>query len=254
MKRTAIALAVSTLLSTVAAAQTAEEIMQRVYDRDQGDTARSVTEMVLSNGGEVTERRLYELWVLEDDEDTVRTFTEFHEPASIQGTRFLTVERDGDDDLWTYLPGLRRVRRIGSSDKTAAFVGSEFTYNDMERREVELDVHSRLREERWNGYDTWVVESEARDPSLVAWARVVTWIDQGTYTPVRRDFYDARGRVFKMYTVERMEAVQGIATVIVSRMENLETGRATELRVGRLQYNRPIDENRFTTRFLERGR
>ncbi len=66
----------------------------------------------------------------------------FQSPRDIHGTALLThskVEPD-DDDQWLYLPAVKQVKRISSSNRTGKFVSSEFSFEDLGSQEVGMNV------------------------------------------------------------------------------------------------------------------
>jgi hypothetical protein len=73
--------------------------------------------------------------------------------------RSLETGSGGDDDQWLYLPALRRSRRIGSSNKSNSFEGSELAYEDLAPNEVTKQQYKYLREETLDGVPIWVIES-----------------------------------------------------------------------------------------------
>ena len=65
-----------------------------------------------------------------------RTVLFYQSPTNVRGTGFLTYDypnADTDDDQWLYLPALRKVRRISSSDRGDYFLGTDFTYEDIKK-------------------------------------------------------------------------------------------------------------------------
>ena len=119
--------------------------------------------------------------------------------ASIAKTRFLQVENEigKDDDKWIFLPALGRVRRISSSDKTSSFVGSDFTYGDMETREVSEDTHKLLKEEKYGKYDCYVVESVPVEKDDSQYSKRVTWVTKDSYVPVKAELYSKKTNINK---------------------------------------------------------
>src|SRR6056297_989203 len=144
------ALLIAALLFLPAAglfAITGEEVAENVYNRDTGQTMHSLAELNLIESDGSTSDRLIENWTRDPENGTGASVIVFHKPASVQNTRFLTVENEsGSDDQWIYLPGLGRVRRIAASEGDSSFMGTDFTYDDMQSREVGADSHRILRE------------------------------------------------------------------------------------------------------------
>lgn len=237
------------------AAMTGEEVMRRVEDRDGGSTVQALVSMELVDRRGSTSSRIIEGYGAEDADGLSRMVIVFHRPASVQDTRFLVIENpDRDDDQWIYLPALRRVRRIAAGEGNDSFMGTDFTYDDLQSRSVDDDRHELLREERLDGYDCYVVESVPRDRDGAQYSRRVQWIPRDIWVPIKIEFYDKRGDLLKVNSVERLEEVQGYWTPMKSTMKNEQTGHATRLEVQRIQYDGNLPDALFTTRFLETGR
>ncbi|MCK4514939.1 MAG: outer membrane lipoprotein-sorting protein, partial [Spirochaetaceae bacterium] len=103
----------------------------------------------------------------------------FHSPASVEGTRFLTIAKDdGVDDQWIYLPALRRVRRIAASERDSEFMGTDFTYSDLSGGDIEDATYRLLREESIDGEATYVVESIPTPDSNSSYSRLIQWVSK----------------------------------------------------------------------------
>jgi len=253
-----VALMAAALLFLPAAglfAITGEEVADNVYNRDTGDTMHSLVEMNLIESDGTTNSRTVENWTKEAEDETSKSVIVFHKPASVEGTRFLTVEnKDRDDDQWIYLPGLGRVRRIAASEGDSSFMGTDFTYDDMQSRDVDQDTHTLLREEQQAGRECYVVESAPKNPQDSQYSKRIQWVAKDIWIPVKVDFYDSSGDLLKTLTVSRIEKVQGFWTTIDTTMKNQQTGHATELNIKKLVYNEDLPDNLFTTNFLRTGR
>jgi hypothetical protein len=131
----------ATLLSTttvMADDAQARAIMKKVDARDEGNTLEQDMMMVLidKNGKERT--RDLKSYAKDFGEDNHRTMF-FKSPADVKNTAFLTYDYDDgakDDDQWLYLPALKKVKRIPSTDKSSSFMGSDFSYFDMTDRDL----------------------------------------------------------------------------------------------------------------------
>ncbi|MCF7929073.1 MAG: outer membrane lipoprotein-sorting protein [Spirochaetales bacterium] len=245
------------LIAGVAAALPAingREVIENVEDKPSGDTMHSLVQMTLIDSSGSEKQRLIENWSKESQEGN-KSIIVFHKPASVENTRFLTVENPGrDDDQWIYLPALGRVRRIAASEGDSSFMGTDFTYDDMQSRDVEESTYTLLREERAQGRDCYVVESVPKESSDSQYSRQVAWVAKEIWVPVRVDFYDKQGELFKRMTVSRIERVQGFWTPINTTMKNLQTGHSTKLDIQRLEYNEELQDGLFTVNFLKTGR
>jgi len=109
----------------------------------------------------------------------------FSTPADIKGTGFLQVEHiDGDDDLWIYLPALKKSRRLVANNKKDSFVGSDFSYGDISLPKVDKYRHVLLRSDSVDGADCFVIESTPADEtvrSTSGYSRKITWVRKDNF-------------------------------------------------------------------------
>ena len=169
--------------------------------RDQGfkDYAADITMTLRSGNGSESHRRLG-IKVLEGRDDGDKSLIVFSRPRDISGTALLTFShKKGNDDQWIYLPALKRVKRISSTNRSGAFVGSEFAYEDLVRPEVERYAYRWLRDEAVEGQPAHVVE---RVPAYrnSGYRRQIVWYDQAEYRILRIEFFDRNNALLKRFT------------------------------------------------------
>lgn len=249
------AIIVMSLISGAPAyALTGREVAERMDSRDMGDTTHAMVEMRLVNARGETRTRTIEQFG-KDTPQGMRAVIVFHRPASVEGTRFLTVENHGrDNDQWIYLPALGRVRRISGGESGDSFMGTDFTYDDISGRDIDDFEYILLREETVERWNTYVVESTPVPGASSQYSRIVQYVDRESWIPVKIELYDRQGELQKINRVHRMERVQGYWTIIENTMENVQTRHKTELQVRNFRYNREIPDGVFTVNFLETGR
>lgn len=112
------------------------------HRRDLGfGNTKSELKMILENRKGRTSVRLMRLYILEvqDENDGDKSLVIFDEPRDIKGTALLSYAHIlKDDDQWLYLPALKRVKRISSSNKSGPFMGSESAYEDITGKKTKL--------------------------------------------------------------------------------------------------------------------
>jgi len=174
----------------------------------------------------------------------------FHRPADVSKMVFLVWKAvEGDDNRWLYLPGLDLVKRIAASDKRTSFVGSDFTYEDVSGRAVDVDVHE-LVEENENFY---VLKSTPKDPDTVEFASYKSFIHKKSFLPIQVTYFDKRDHPLRQYKAIKVEKVQGRLTVVKSSMANLQTGSSTVMAYADVAYDVGLPERIFTERYLRKA-
>jgi hypothetical protein len=182
-------------------------------------------------------------------------FIYFHSPADVAGTTFMVYKYPNrDDDRWLFIPAISLVNRIAARDSRSSFVGSDFTYEDISGREPTADLHMLLKEDEINGHKVYVVESTPQ--TQAEYARKVAWIDQVTFLPLKEEYYDTQGVLYKAFSADEIKDIQsasgGIPTVMKRTMANVKSGHKTEVIFQRIQYNVGIGDDLFSERFLRR--
>ena len=211
--------------------------------------------VITAKNGTVTERTI-DQYSKKDSKGNNRAIIVFQDPASMKGTRFLTIENPGkDNDQWIYLPSLGKVRRIAASEGSGSFMGSDFSYDDISSadRDANLDNHRILREEKYQGKDCYVIESTPKD-SGYQYSKMIEWIDKDNFVTYKVELYDKKGTQVKLLEIPELKEVQGRLAPMVTKMTNLALGTSTSLNVSLLKYDDPIPEGVFTTNYLETGR
>lgn len=244
------------LTSLNAQSLTGREIMKMAEDAQETDSSATDMNMILINAeGDTSVRRLQTLIIKK--EGLSKSLTVFKSPAAVENTRFLTVENKGrSDDQWIYLPALRKMRRIASGEKSGSFMGSDFSYSDMESRDIDDFTQNLLREESRDGTRCWVVESiPLPDTDFGDYSRMLSWIDQQTHIPVRLEYYSS-GSDSPVKIMESSDIKQndGIWTPMKLTMTTVRSGHRTVMEINQIKYNISINPGYFTTNFLQTGR
>ena len=146
------------------AEMTAREIMQKVDDRDDGDN--KVNDMTMTLIDKKGNKRVRSIRSYNKDKgEDKQSIMFFLTPADVKDTAFLTYDYDAfdkDDDQWLFLPALRKSKRIASSDKSGSFMGSDFNYSDMTRKNLDAYDFKILKEQEVRGAKTWIIETQPK--------------------------------------------------------------------------------------------
>ena len=227
-------------------------IAREAKARDSGFGSESVAlTMTLANAEGERSLRQLRARILETPEGEKRLFL-FDAPPDVRGTSMLAfTHRARSDDLWMYLPSIKRVKRITSNNKAGPFMGSEFAYEDLGSQEVEKFSYRYLREAQQAGADCFVIERRPIDPDS-GYSRQILWIDKDEYRPRRLEYYDRKGALLKTLTLEAYRLYQGRywrASRMI--MSNVQTGRVTTLEWGTFDFATRWQEYVFDPQRLE---
>jgi hypothetical protein len=221
-----------------------EEIARKVDARAEGESLRERVQMRLTDrrGTQTTrEAQIFRRYYGEER----RVAVYFDGPARIAGTSFLTYDYPGarDDDQWLYLPASRQVRRISASDRGDAFVGTDFTYNDI-KTSGKIGVSDyrfrTLRRDTLDGVPCLVVEAVATSDEVaraLGYRKARLWIDPEIWVVRRSEYLNDQDELRKTTDSKEIREVQGIWTVHRFEATSAESGHRTVFEVSDVDYS-----------------
>ena len=178
-------------------------------------------------------------------------FMYFYQPADVKDMTFMVQKHPGRDaDRWLFVPAISMVRRIAARDKSSSFVGSDFSYEDISGRNLEDDTHSVVKEEKIGTKDCIVVKSTPKVGD-VDYSYKLTWVDKASFLPLKEEYYDRKGDLYKVFTADEVKDVKGFPTVTKRTMKNVQSGHATEVTFTKADYNIGVEDSLFSERFLK---
>ena len=247
------------LLALLAAPVAAEqpdglELIERVYNRPDGDDMQSDLKMSLVNSR--GDQRVREIRQFSKDFGAdEKKIMFFQSPADVRNTSFMnwtSGEAGKSDDQWIYLPALKKVKRISSDSKGDYFMGSDFTYDDLGDRHPSSDTHRIVGQEEIDGELCQIVESLPVEDDYI-YSRTLSWVADGKWIVLKKEFYDEDGELLKILTVEGFSEIDGYWIVTRSKMENLQRGHHTIMALSNIALDQGVSDNKFTERIMARG-
>lgn len=236
-------------------AQSADSIVRSSRDRIKADTVSVRAKMVIrAKDGSTSERQIDQY--SKDGPKGSRAVIVFRQPATVAGTRFLTMENSGGaDDRWIFLPSLGKVRRVAASEGSGSFMGTDFSYDDISStsRNADLDTHSILREENLGASACYVIQSVPKDGSF-QYSKMVQWIAKDTGIILKIELYDKKNTHVKTAEMSGIENIQGRMTITATKMTTHAAGTSTTFTNEITKYDDQIPEKVFTVEFLETGK
>jgi outer membrane lipoprotein-sorting protein len=171
----------------------------------------------------------------------------FSRPSDVRGTIYLVKKHVGDDDdRWLYLPGLDLVKRISAGDERTSFVGAHYFYEDISGRGPDEDIHELVETTDQH----YALKHIPKETARVEFASYVTWIDRETWLPIKIEYSNAAGKVYRRIEVLETKQIDGYPTVVSSRTSNLTSGGHTDMQFRYIAYDMGIPADVFTERSL----
>ncbi len=219
---TAIALVIlSGAFGLAMAGPTADQIMETVDARDDGDTATADFLMILMD--KKKNKRIRNIKsIRKDNGEDSKGILFFLSPADVRNTAYMSYDWEGyekEDDSWLYLPALARVKRVAAGDKSNAFMGSDFSYSDINGIEIRDWAYAFAKESViLDGKDTWVIQGvpreDAKDRVLeeTGYLKSLTWVRKDNFMVVKAKYWVKEGRKIKYFKAEDIQKIDNIWT------------------------------------------
>ncbi len=181
----------------------------------------------------------------------------FLAPADVRGTTLLVYDyEDQEDSQWIYMPALRNVRRIVSTEKAKNFMGSEFTNADMSKPNFNDYDYAILGEEVYEGKQCWRVEAKSKNDQITrdnGFSRRVSLIDKDSHFCYKIEYYDNSDKLYRAQYISDYRKLQsGNYFAYKMVMENLRNGRKSEMIVDKFQLGSKLSENVFSPSMLDK--
>lgn len=249
---TVLALAIQ---ASGAVAEQGDDIIRESDERTKSATEKTVFRMdLIDASGRIQQSRSLAFY-FKRGPGQQSTLFKFSEPPVVQGTALLIVDSGtGINDIWTYLPATRRVRRIAGSEKSNWFMGTEFTHEDFEDYQIEAYNFSYVREDscgdqqRCNVVQAIAGKSEEREAT--GYGSKLYWIEKQTLYPVRIDYIGKDGKPAKTLDVTKLVQQGKYWRPEIYEMRNLNNGRMTRLSVVSRELDIDLDDYFVSQRFL----
>jgi len=221
-------------------------------DRGFGDFTADMEMILIDSGGKQAVRRV-RVKDLEVSDDGDKSLAIFDAPADVKGTVFLShTHITKPDDQWLYLPSLKRVKRIAPANKTAPFMGSEFSYEDLTSFEVEKYTYKYVGKGNAGGREAFLLEEYPVDEHS-GYSRIVVWVDSERYIVLKAEYYDRRGDKLKTLVSSGFrQYLDRYWRASEMEMSNHQSGKRSILRWSDYRFHQNLRQQDFNPASLPR--
>ena len=231
-------------------ALTVDEVVAKANNRSyyQGQDGSAKASMVITDAqGRTRQRQLTILKLNIKEGGDQKYFVYFHKPNDVKGMSYIVWKHIGkDDDRWLYLPAMDLVRRIAASDKRSSFAGTTFLYEDISGRAIDLDKHDLIAGEQ----DFYVVKNTPQDAAAVEFSYYTVKIDKNNFLPVKAEYYDKSGKLYRIIEALEVRDIQGYPTVTKMKASDLNSKANTVTEFSEIKYDIGLKDEIFTERSL----
>ena len=230
----------------------ARKIMEDVYKQDTSHdvTMRANLEVFDKEGHGKKKRFSYKrIGSLGDS----KTLVVFSDPEEIRGVALLSINRQGvSDRQFLYTPATQRVRSVPAQERSARFIGSDFTYEDIAEHVLDDFTYRLLGDDEMiDGHKTYKVEASPVDPGRSQYKFIYYWVAQDVPVILFGEMYDSNGQKVRVLHASQLKRESGIWGARHTEMSSVQQGTRTVLTVDAVKFNTHLDEKLFTPEGLE---
>ena len=230
-----------------------QEVAQKSDDAMSGfEDSISIMEMKLINARGQEKIRMMSMKILEGDGED-KSLMEFSTPADVKGTKFLSYEHvNKDDDQWLYLPALKRVKRIASKNKSGAFMGSEFSYEDLGAFNVKkYKYEGDAKEDKLDGKVIYIATSVPVSKHS-GYTKLISYVDKDTFLIQKIEYFDRKRELLKTSYFSKYQKFGEINRIGKIVMKNIQNDKTTILTWSEEKIKTGLKDKNFHKRYLKK--
>lgn len=257
---TAALFSVTTAAETAQAeskALTAKEIVDKVAETDpwgMGGAEVNAKAVVTEKSGK-TRNLVFDGKSRKGSGESGKSLITFSAPADVAGMKFLQVqnkEKNKDDDRWLWTPDLKRSRRIAGSNRTDSFMGTDFSFADLDGRDVRNSTSVLKGDENVGKFECYhLIATPTNDDAV--YGKVEMWVRKDNFVPLKQVMFNKSGAPVKTLLSREIQKHGGRWFITASKMIDMSTGRQTELSMDKIDRREDIPAENFSLRALEKN-
>ena len=182
-----------------------------------------------------------------------KTFIHIISPKKDQGIATLRVK----DEMWNFFPKIGKVMKIPPSMMTGAWMGSDFTNDDLVKESTLLrDYNFRLMDKEGEA-GLYYIELTPKKETPSVWNKIILKANRSDLLPVREEYYDEKGNMMRLLEFKDVKNFSGRMLPSVLEMTPLgknKKGNKTIIKYNNLIFDAGLPKDTFTLRNLQKKR
>lgn len=185
--------------------------------------------------------------------DIDASYMEVTAPMDLKDTRFLFFDhKTGRDEQFIYVPAAKRAIQVGGQTRKQSFLGSEFYVGDFAQPELDAFTYSFVGEEDAGGRHCKLVQAVSKNPEDALYSKSIAAVDPTDLLVMRTQLFDDKGKLQKVWTIEKLEKIDGIWTPLRQKIEDVQEKHWSELEMSDIKYNAQLPDETFNRSYLTR--
>lgn len=243
------------LLQAAAQQPDASQIMGKSRDQSITGSLNATVVLTITEKGGSTRNRTISMMTKSYADGLEKRIIRFIEPADVRGTSMLVVDnKNSADEMWIYLPALKKTRRIVTSEKGKSFMSSEFSNADMSSPTISDFTHKHL--EKSGTKNQWIIESIPVNEDKAdeyGYSKKISYISIDKNQLLKMEFYNFDKELFKVIEIKSIFLLSDGKFMVKNMVAtNLNTNRKSEILFSNINEGVKIDDSNFTVQNLER--
>ncbi len=202
------------------------------------------------------ETRSMKRFMRKKDDDNKKSVMYFNEPKTIKGSGLLSWKTSEGDNQWLYIPELKKLQRIASGSRKNYFMGTDFTFADLEGEDLKKNKYTCTQEVSCqNGKSKcYVISAEPISPKEsrdIGYSKRMLLVDKKDLITLKIVFFDLKGAKLKTAEYANWAQDKGLWRPNLAIMDRHGVQK-TFIKVNARTLNGSIDDMVLTKRFLEK--
>ncbi len=233
----------------------ADMIMNKSHDLTLTGSMSANIDLTITEKNGATRSRTISMTTKSYADGLEKRFIKFIEPADVRGTAMLVIDKkDAQDEMWIYLPALKKTRRIVSREKGRSFMSSEFSNADMSSPTLSDFINTHMPGSGQN--DQWIIESVPLNEEKAdeyGYSRKISYIGKDSYQILKMEFYNFDNELFKTIDIKSIFPLEDGKFIVKNMIAyNVMTNRKSEIILNNIAQGAKVDDSYFTLQNLER--
>lgn len=225
----------------IAVSQDARDIVKKADDRAKGKSSVAT----------ITIQTIRPKWTREM---TVKSWTKGNDwviilviqPVKDKGIVYLKRKKE----VWNWIPAIERNIKLPPSMMSQSWMGTDFTNDDLvkEASVVEDYNHTIIGDTIIEGRSCYKIQMLPKPAAAVVWGKLLMCIDKKDFLMLQVKYFDEDGKLINTMLARDIKILGG--KLLPARMEMIpadKPGNKTVLIYNELLFDKPIDDNFFST-------
>ena len=185
-----------------------------------------------------------------------RALLTFMTPVDIKGSAVLNWRESDSEDQWVYLPGLKKLQRIASGSKRKYFMGTDFTFADLEGEVIKNYNYScqKMRscpDKKSKCYQIAATPKSKDVKRTTGYTKRILLVEKKRLITHKVNYYNMKGKLFKMALYNKWIKEGKVWRPNLATMTRGKKHK-TYIKVIKRTINKKIEDIIFSKRYIEK--